>query len=77
MYIFIIADSPVPSIVIKVAHAFGVPVEAEIGELQRLNSDGSVLENKNTADPEQVRQFLRLYSPDTLAIGIGNAHRIL
>ena len=74
MYIFIIADSPVPSIVVKVAHAFGVPVEAEIGELQRLDSDGSVLENKNTADPEQVRQFLGLCSPDTLAIGIGNAH---
>lgn len=60
--------------VVKVAHAFGVPVEAEIGELQRLDSDGSVLENKNTADPEQVRQFLELCSPDTLAIGIGNAH---
>ena len=60
--------------VVKVAHEFGVPVEAEIGELQRLDADGAVLENKNTADPEQVRQFLSLCSPDTLAIGIGNAH---
>lgn len=60
--------------VVKVAHAFGVPVEAEIGELQRLDADGSVMENKNTADPEQVRQFLSLCQPDTLAIGIGNAH---
>lgn len=60
--------------VVKVARAFGVPVEAEIGELQRLDADGSVLENKNTADPEQVRQFLSLCDPDTLAIGIGNAH---
>lgn len=59
--------------VIKVAHAFGVPVEAEIGELQRLDS-GAPTENKNIADPEQVKQFLSLCTPDTLAIGIGNAH---
>lgn len=59
--------------VMKVAQAFGVPVEAEIGELQRLDN-GVVLENKNIADPEQVKQFLSLCSPDTLAIGIGNAH---
>ena len=60
--------------VIKVANAFDVPVEAEIGELQRLDGDGVMLENKNIADPEQVQQFLSLCHPDTLAIGIGNAH---
>lgn len=59
--------------VIKAARALDVPVEAEIGELQRLDN-GVVLENKNIADPEQVKQFLSLCSPDTLAIGIGNAH---
>ena len=48
-------------------------MEAEIGELQRLDN-GVVMENKNIADPEQVRQFLSLCNPDTLAIGIGNAH---
>lgn len=59
--------------VVKAARAFGVPVEAEIGELQRLDADGSVLENKNTVDPDQVRRFLELCSPDTLAIGIQKA----
>ena len=59
--------------VIKVAKCFGVPVEAEIGELQRLDN-GVVQENKNIADPEMVREFLGLCQPDTLAIGIGNAH---
>ena len=59
--------------VIKVAKSFGVPVEAEIGELQRLDN-GVVQENKNIADPEQVKEFLSLCQPDTLAIGIGNAH---
>lgn len=60
--------------VVDVARCFDVPVEAEIGELQRLDSTGAVMENKNIADPEQVREFLSLCSPDTLAIGIGNAH---
>lgn len=60
--------------VIKVCHEFNVPVEAEIGELQRLDADGMVLDNENTADPGQVRRFLELCQPDTLAIGIGNAH---
>ncbi len=59
--------------VVEVAKHFGVPVEAEIGELQRLDN-GVTLENKNVADPEQVREFLNLCNPDTLAIGIGNAH---
>ena len=59
--------------VIRVAKCFGVPVEAEIGELLRLDN-GVPLENKNIVDPEEVRQFLTLCRPDTLAIGIGNAH---
>ncbi len=59
--------------VIKVAKCFNVPVEAEIGELLRL--DGGVpMENKNIVDPEEVKKFLSLCKPDTLAIGIGNAH---
>lgn len=59
--------------VVKVAHEFGIPVEAEIGELQRLDN-GVVQENKNVANPEQVKEFLANCNPDTLAIGIGNAH---
>jgi len=59
--------------VVEVARCFHVPVEAEIGELQRLDN-GAPQENKNIADPEEVRQFLSLCRPDTLAIGIGNAH---
>ena len=59
--------------VVKVAKCFHVPVEAEIGELQRLDN-GVVMENKNLANPDEVREFLDLCHPDTLAIGIGNAH---
>jgi len=60
--------------VIKVAKCFEVPVEAEIGELLRLDNLGTVMENKNIVDPEEVRHFLDLCQPDSLAIGIGNAH---
>ncbi len=66
-------NAAMTSEVIKVAKLFNVPVEAEIGELLRL--DGGVpMENKNIVDPEDVRKFLSLCNPDTLAIGIGNAH---
>lgn len=60
--------------VIGDAHELGVPVEAEVGELLRLDESGTPQENKNLADPEEVRQFLELCQPDLLAVGIGNAH---
>lgn len=60
--------------VIKVAHQFDVPVEAEIGELARLGLDGSVIGNRNVANPDEIKRYLELCSPDSLAIGIGNAH---
>lgn len=59
--------------VLKVAKCFNVPVEAEIGELLRLDN-GVPMENKNIVNPNEVRHFLELCQPDTLAIGIGNAH---
>ena len=59
--------------VVDTARCFHVPVEAEIGELQRLDN-GVVQENHNLADPAEVREFLSLCHPDTLAVGIGNAH---
>lgn len=58
---------------ISAARRYDVPVEAEVGELLRLEN-GVALENKNIASPEQVRRFLQLCRPDSLAIGIGNAH---
>lgn len=67
-------NAAVTNEVIKVAKCFGVPVEAEIGELLRLDNMGTVMENKNIVDPEEVRRFLELCKPDSLAVGIGNAH---
>ena len=60
--------------VIKYAHAHGVPVEAEIGELLRLDQIKAGQTTTNTVKVEDVRKFLELCRPDSLAIGIGNAH---
>ncbi len=67
-------NARISSEVIRVAHAFNVPVETEIGELLRLDSKDVKQVPSNTADPETVRKYLELCSPDSLAIGIGNAH---
>lgn len=58
----------------ETARCFNVPVEAEIGELLRLDDPESMKNAKNVADPELVKAFLSLCTPDSLAIGIGNAH---
>ena len=60
--------------VAKVCRAFHVPLESEIGELARLDDAGNVTGASNIADPDAVRRYLSLCSPDSLAISIGNAH---
>ncbi len=60
--------------VLKVCHSFGVPVEAEVGELVRLDAAGAVMDNNNIAKVEDVEKFLGGCQPDMLAVGIGNAH---
>lgn len=60
--------------VLRVAHAFGVPVEAEVGELARLDAAGNACEGTNIASLDDVKKFLSLCQPDTLAVDIGNAH---
>lgn len=60
--------------VARVCRAFGVPLEAEIGELARLDDQGHQNGLSNIADPDIVKKYLELCRPDSLAIGIGNAH---
>lgn len=59
----------ITSEVIRAAHALGVSVEAEVGELGKLGQ-----ESKNLANVKDVKEFLTDCQPDLLAIGIGNAH---
>ena len=49
-------------------------MEAEVGELERLDETGASTENKNLASVDDVREFVAGCQPDLLAVGIGNAH---
>src|SRR5688500_16420763 len=60
--------------VVELAKPRGVSVEAEVGELQKLNPDGSMSEVKNLSDPDDVARMSRETGIDMLAVGIGNAH---
>jgi ketose-bisphosphate aldolase len=59
--------------VVELAHARGVSVEAEVGELQKLNPDGSMSEVKNLSNPDEARRMSET-GINMLAVGIGNAH---
>jgi ketose-bisphosphate aldolase len=60
--------------VVAIARPRGITVEAEVGELQRLNPDGSMSEVKNLSSTQEVARMSREGHPDMLAVGIGNAH---
>ena len=60
--------------VVAIAKPAGVTVEAEVGELQKLNPDGSMSEVKNLSEPGEVSRMSRESGVDMLAVGIGNAH---
>lgn len=59
--------------VVALAKSKGVSVEGEIGQLQKLNPDGSMPEVKNLSDPAEAR-LMSETGIDMLAVGIGNAH---
>lgn len=59
---------------VELARPRGVSVEAEVGELQKLNPDGSVAEVKNLSSPQDVARMSNETGIDMLAVGIGNAH---
>jgi ketose-bisphosphate aldolase len=60
--------------VVAIAKPKNVTVEAEVGELQKLNPDGSMGDVKNLSDPVEVARISKESGADMLAVGIGNAH---
>ena len=54
-------------------HAYGVPVEAELGAI-RGKEDDHVSEADCKTDPDQVAEFVERTGCDTLAVSIGNVH---
>ncbi len=59
--------------VVEYAHARGVTVEAELGQLAGVEDDVNVAEHQFT-DPDQVQDFVTRTGVDSLAIAIGTSH---
>ncbi len=60
--------------IIKVSKSLGIPVETEIGELARVSPKGTPQPKTELINVEEIRRYLSLCTPDSLAIGIGNLH---
>ncbi len=61
--------------VVEYAHAHGVTVEGELGQLAGVEDDVSVsAENASYTQPSQVEDFVTRTGVDSLAIAIGTSH---
>jgi fructose-bisphosphate aldolase, class II len=64
--------------VVKYAHARGVVVEAELGQLGGIEEDVVGVEHddisKHLCDPNQVEEFVKKTGVDSLAVAIGTSH---
>jgi fructose-bisphosphate aldolase class II len=61
--------------IVKIAHAVGVSVEAElghVGEGQKYNEE----RDKGLTDPEEAKEFIEETGIDCLAVAIGTAHGV-
>lgn len=59
--------------VVEYAHAHGVTVEGELGQLAGIEDDVNVASHSYT-DPAQVEEFVSKTGVDSLAIAIGTSH---
>lgn len=63
--------------VVERAHAKGVVVEAELGELGGVEEDIAVDEaNAHLTDPDQGKEFVERTGCDSLAVAIGTSHGV-
>ncbi len=61
--------------VVDAAHAKGIVVEAELGQLGGVEEHVKVDEaNAKLTDPDQAKEFVKLTSVDSLACAIGTSH---
>lgn len=61
--------------IVKIAHAVGVSVEAELGHVGSANSDNEE-DYGNLTDPDLAADYVNKTGIDTLAIAIGTAHGV-
>ncbi|NLL63022.1 MAG: class II fructose-bisphosphate aldolase [Ruminococcaceae bacterium] len=63
--------------VVKMAHACGVTVEAELGHVGGMSGVAAGDDNNSTLTvPEEARKFVELTGVDSLAVSIGTVHGV-
>jgi fructose-bisphosphate aldolase, class II len=60
--------------VVKIAHAKGVSVEAELGKLAGIEERSVEEKDAILTDPETAKEFVEKTGVDTLAVAIGTSH---
>lgn len=60
--------------VVRLAHARGVSVEAELGRLTTTDKMETDCDEEMFTDPDEAREFVRATECDALAVSIGTAH---
>lgn len=60
--------------IVNKAHAYGVAVEGEVGELPLFNSATGELHEGEDTDPEVCCRFVRETGIDAVAVAVGNCH---
>jgi fructose-bisphosphate aldolase class II len=62
-------------LVVKMAHAIGVTVEAELGHIGGAEGSSEATEDRGLlTEPKQAEDFVRRTGVDALAVAIGSAH---
>lgn len=64
----------ISSKVVEVAHAAGVPVEAELGKVGGKEDDTTSDGKDIYTDPQEAREFAERTGINSLAVGIGTSH---
>jgi len=65
----------VTSQVTTIAHACGIPVEAELGKVLQAKDNVTAAEVKAAmTDPDEAKKFLELTRADSLAVAVGSVH---
>ncbi|MEW6232554.1 MAG: class II fructose-1,6-bisphosphate aldolase [Chloroflexota bacterium] len=64
--------------IVEIAHACGIPVEAELGKVAGTEDHITVSQlDALMTDPDEAKTFIELTGCDSLAVAVGSVHRML
>jgi fructose-bisphosphate aldolase class II len=63
------------ALIVRAAHACGIPVEAELGQVFRVGDAVTAADIQQAlTDPDKAAEFVRLTGCDSLAVAVGSVH---